>query len=130
MQEKFDWKRRRRNNLEEFKSQKPLANRERILDLQFDLEKPDKDGGTGSVSGSKQQPKTATRHDSKTEKIAQSTSLPLANSIILCTGTRIVLLKLGDKSDYHTFWAAPPRGSDYHTFKQGRQGHLLPLKAS
>ncbi|XP_042516400.1 protein TIME FOR COFFEE-like isoform X2 [Macadamia integrifolia] len=65
--------------VEESESQKQLANKERILDLQFDLEKPDKDGGTGSISGSKQQqqqPKTATRHDPKTEKTAQSTSLP------------------------------------------------------
>ncbi|KAJ4955214.1 hypothetical protein NE237_011997 [Protea cynaroides] len=78
--------------VEESESEKPLANKERILDLQLDLEKPDKDSGSGSVSGSQQQqpqlpqgqkqqqqqpPKAANRNEPKIEKTAQSTSLPV-----------------------------------------------------
>ncbi|KAG9456449.1 hypothetical protein H6P81_000957 [Aristolochia fimbriata] len=64
--------------VEELKPQKQ-ATKERLLDLQLDIEKQEKDPGVGSSrqQNSKQTPK-ASRSENKTEKSAQSGSLPVA----------------------------------------------------
>ncbi|MBA0651614.1 hypothetical protein Goklo_018924 [Gossypium klotzschianum] len=68
---------------EEADSQKPLVNKERNLDLQLDLEKSDRDSGSGSVSGNKLNHHVLKLHHQhpSVEKTAHSGSLPLPMSI-------------------------------------------------
>ncbi|XP_031272100.1 protein TIME FOR COFFEE [Pistacia vera] len=66
---------------EESESQKPVVGKERIIDLQLDLEKSDRDSGTASVSGNKLQQHVQKQQQQPPplvpEKNAPSTSLPL-----------------------------------------------------
>ncbi|KHG20967.1 Protein TIME FOR COFFEE -like protein [Gossypium arboreum] len=68
---------------EEADSQKPVVNKERNLDLQLDLEKSDRDSGSGSVSGNKLNHHVQKLHHQhpSVEKTAHSGSLPLPMSI-------------------------------------------------
>ncbi|KAF8394414.1 hypothetical protein HHK36_020622 [Tetracentron sinense] len=71
--------------LEEAESLKPIA-KERILDLQLDLEKHDRKSGTGSkiqnhVQKQQQQQPKASRIDQNAEKTAQSITLPLQMTV-------------------------------------------------
>ncbi|PPD74564.1 hypothetical protein GOBAR_DD28497 [Gossypium barbadense] len=68
---------------EEADSQKPVVNKERNLDLQLDLEKSDRDSGSGSVSGNKLNHHVLKLHHQhpSVEKTAHSGSLPLPMSI-------------------------------------------------
>ncbi|XP_044499764.1 protein TIME FOR COFFEE isoform X2 [Mangifera indica] len=65
---------------EESESQKPVVVKERNIDLQLDLEKSDRDGGTVSLNGNKLQQHVHKQQQhsppSAPEKNAQSTSLP------------------------------------------------------
>ncbi|KAJ0093186.1 hypothetical protein Patl1_25394 [Pistacia atlantica] len=66
---------------EESESQKPVVGKERIIDLQLDLEKSDRDSGTASVNGNKLQQHVQKQQQQPPplvpEKNAPSTSLPL-----------------------------------------------------
>ncbi|KAB5537814.1 hypothetical protein DKX38_015347 [Salix brachista] len=68
-------KKKTKNTGEEVESQKPIVNKERNIDLQLDLGKADGDSATAAISRNKllQQPNT--------DKIAQSSSLPLPMSM-------------------------------------------------
>ncbi|MBA0740577.1 hypothetical protein Gogos_013771 [Gossypium gossypioides] len=68
---------------EEADSQKPVVNKERNLDLQLDLEKSDRDSGSGSVSGNKLNHHVLKLHHQhpSVEKTAHSGSLTLPMSI-------------------------------------------------
>ncbi|KAJ9700315.1 hypothetical protein PVL29_005893 [Vitis rotundifolia] len=76
--------------VDEAEPHKSIVNKERIIDLQLDLEKHDRDTGNGSVGSSKlnqhapkqlQQPR-ALKEEQNTEKTAQSSgSLPLPMSV-------------------------------------------------
>ncbi|KAG6726730.1 hypothetical protein I3843_02G082900 [Carya illinoinensis] len=68
---------------EETESQKPVVGHERIIDLQLDLEKTDRDSGTASVSGNNKLHHHVQKHHhqqsqhASTERSAQTSSLPL-----------------------------------------------------
>uniref|UniRef100_A0A5B7ASJ5 Protein TIME FOR COFFEE n=1 Tax=Davidia involucrata TaxID=16924 RepID=A0A5B7ASJ5_DAVIN len=76
--------------VEEAESQKSVVNKERNIDLQLDLEKPDRENCTGSASGNKlhqhvpkqqqQQPAKVKKEEPHTEKTVQP-SLPLPMSV-------------------------------------------------
>ncbi|XP_021290146.1 protein TIME FOR COFFEE isoform X3 [Herrania umbratica] len=68
---------------EEAESHKPVGNKERNIDLQLDLEKSDRDSGTGSVSANKlnNRAQKLQHQQPSMEKTAQSGSLPLPMSM-------------------------------------------------
>ncbi|KAL5785510.1 hypothetical protein ACOSQ2_007902 [Xanthoceras sorbifolium] len=74
-----------KNTAEESESQKPVVIKERNIDLQLDLEKSDRDSGTGSLTGNKINQHVQKQHHQQPppipEKTGQSNSLPLPLSM-------------------------------------------------
>lgn len=62
-----------KTTVEESESQKPVVSKERNIDLQLDLEKSDRDSGTGSLTGNKINQHVQKQHHQQPQPVPEKT---------------------------------------------------------